>query len=60
MSEEKHMRFDDVGRKAYDAYVKEVGGTTYDGKPIPKWEEIQPRQRNGWRAAAMAVFDAVA
>lgn len=54
---DKYLRFNKSGRRAYQAYVKEVGGTTFDSKPIPQWEEIQPRQRNGWRAAVKAVLE---
>lgn len=43
--------FEANAQATYEAYGKNVGGTTWDGKPIPSWEEIQPRQRNGWRAA---------
>lgn len=36
---------------AYRHYGDAVGGTTWDGKPIPEWQDIKGRQRNGWRAA---------
>lgn len=43
--------FEANARAAYDAYGVEVGGTTWDGKPIPTWDKITARQRNGWRKA---------
>lgn len=43
--------FEQHAADSYAAYVQAVGGTTWDGKPIPNWFEIKARQRNGWRAA---------
>lgn len=42
---------ENVAIGAYMHYVDAVGGTTWDGKPIPEWHQIKGRQRNGWRAA---------
>lgn len=44
---------------AYEEYGVEVGGTTWDGKPIPNWTHITARQRNGWRAAVRAPLTAL-
>lgn len=48
-----------AGQRAYDAYCGKVGGTTYDGKPLPTWDELGERQRVGWEAAAEASHDTV-
>lgn len=53
--QDMHLEYDAEARAAYAAYVQEVGGLTYDGKPIPPFGEIKPKQRNGWRIAAKAV-----
>ena len=48
-----------MGKIAFDAYVKAVGGKTYDGKPIPKWEDLSIPIRQAWSKAARAVLDEV-
>jgi hypothetical protein len=48
---------EDLTQHAYAAYVEAVGGTTWDGKPIPKWNEIKDRQREGWRSGVKAAFN---
>lgn len=37
---------------AYAAYVKAVGGETFDGRPLPTFDQLGPRQQLGWAAAA--------
>lgn len=44
-----------LGRAAFEQYGRAMGGRTYDGKPIPKWEEVGEKVREGWRQAAHAV-----
>lgn len=46
------------GQIAWEAYAKAVGGLTYDGKPLPTWDELGDRQKEGWEKAAAAVLDA--
>lgn len=46
------------GRAAFEAYNVAVGGLTWDGKPIPGWEVVTDKVREGWRVAAMAAVDA--
>ena len=43
----------DMGRAAYAAYCEAVGGTTYDGKPLPAFDDLDERQQKGWAAAAL-------
>lgn len=47
----------DLAKAAYDAYSKEVGGTTFDGRPLPAFEELGERQQRGWEAAVMVGVD---
>ena len=47
-----------LGRVAFEAYCEAVGGTTYDGKPIPGWDELSGDRatvQGGWEAAAEAI-----
>jgi hypothetical protein len=46
----------DIGRIGFEAYAKQVGGKTYDGKDIPKWEDVGKVVQDGWRAAGVAVL----
>lgn len=47
----------DLGKIAWDAYVKAVGGKTFDDKPLPDWLHVGDRQKAGWNEAIAAVFD---
>lgn len=51
-----------MGEKSYaqlnfEAYAAAVGGITYDGKPIPKWDDLTQTVRDGWAAGAAAVIE---
>ena len=39
------------GRAAYARYSKAVGGKTFDGRPMPAWDELGEKQKKGWMAA---------
>ena len=41
-----------AARNTYAAYVNAVGGTTFDGRPLPTFDELGERQKAGWQAAA--------
>lgn len=41
---------------AWAAYAKAVGGKTFDGKPLPAWDELGPLQKRGWVEACEAVI----
>lgn len=45
-----------MAKKAFEAYSQEVGGKTYDGKPIPPWESLTDTVKNGWRAVVSALY----
>ena len=36
----------------YEAYAEKVGGATFDGNPLPKFEDLGDRQKDGWAASA--------
>ena len=47
-----------LGQVAFEAYCTAVGGLTFDGKPIPGWNELHGdrlKVQGGWEAAAQAV-----
>lgn len=43
---------------AFEAYVEAVGGKTYDGKDIPKWNDLTDSVRDAWAKASGAVIEA--
>jgi len=49
----------ELGRVAWDAYARSVGGKTFDDKPLPEWEQLGDRQKEGWEEAAQAVAEEV-
>jgi hypothetical protein len=47
-----------LGRLAFEAYRAEVGGSTFDDRPIPEWDELhgdRAQAHRGWEAAAAEV-----
>lgn len=48
-----------LARIAWDAYAVAVGGKTFDGKPLPTYEQLGETQKAGWAAAAEAIKDLV-
>lgn len=45
----------DLARAGYEAYAKSTGGKTYDGREMPKWDELPTRIQNAWKAAAKGI-----
>jgi hypothetical protein len=43
----------------WDAYSQKAGGKTFDGKPLPKWEELGEDRQSCWSAAADAAHVAI-
>jgi hypothetical protein len=46
---------DDLAEIGYNAYGEEAEWKTYDGKTMPKWEDLSQPIRNRWMAAAAAI-----
>ena len=44
----------DIGRVGYEAYAESTGNKTYDGRDMPKWEELTQRIQDAWRHAGVA------
>jgi len=43
-----------AGREAFETYNHAVGGVTWNGLPIPGWDDVTEHVRDGWRVAALA------
>ena len=39
-------------KEMWDAYAKQAGGVTFDGKPLPTWDELGEERQACWKAAA--------
>ncbi len=44
----------DPAELAYAAYGRYASGQTYDGKPLPTFEQLSPATQGAWMAAATA------
>lgn len=47
-----HAGLDRLAREMFATYNASAGGLTHDGRPIPTFEEVGPKVRRHWRAAA--------
>lgn len=45
----------ETGQIAYEAFGDATGWTDA-GRPMPRWDQLPERARNGWRAAAHAAI----
>ncbi len=41
-----------LGQLAFNAYNESKGGTTWDGRPIPKWADLGSEVQTAWEASA--------
>jgi hypothetical protein len=46
-------------KKMWNAYAKQAGGVTFDGKPLPDWDGLGADRQACWMAAANAVDDEI-
>lgn len=42
-------------RRMWNAYAAQGGGKTFDGKPLPTWDELGDERQACWRAALHAI-----
>jgi hypothetical protein len=35
-------------KEMWDAYAKQAGGVTFDGKPLPTWDELGKERQACW------------
>ena len=47
----------DAAKAAWNAYYEAGGGKTYNGKPLPTWQELGYKKQAAWMAAARAAMD---
>lgn len=52
------MTFPTPGQVAYDAYGRVTDRKNYQGLPMPGWQELPPKIKEAWEAAAEAVSHA--
>ena len=50
----------DVAKVMYAAYSEQAGGKTFDGKPLPTYEELGTDRQSCWKAAAEAAIQTIA
>ena len=43
-------------KEMWDAYAKQAGGVTFDGKPLPTWDELGDERQACWKAAAATLL----
>ena len=48
-----------LARLGYQAYGKTTDFKNYQGLPMPEWDQLPPRIREAWHAAALAIASAV-
>ncbi|HEU4408344.1 MAG TPA: hypothetical protein VFS43_23980 [Polyangiaceae bacterium] len=49
----------DLAKIGYEAYGRHVGWKTFDGRDMPRWDELPDPTRDAWKAAAEAIEEAV-
>ncbi|HEV7717145.1 MAG TPA: hypothetical protein VGO53_16220 [Steroidobacteraceae bacterium] len=47
-----------IAKNAYAAYGAVTDHKNYQGLPMPEWENLTPKIREAWVAAAVNVWDA--
>ena len=45
---------EDLAKIMWTAYCNKAGGVTFDGKPLPTWEDLGQERQSCWIAAADA------
>lgn len=49
----------DLAKQMWDAYAKQAGGVTFDGKPLPDWDGLGEDRQSCWVAAARVAVDRI-
>lgn len=47
----------DTGQMAYEAYSFSVDGVDVHGNPLPEWDDVSQRVKDGWAAASVRVIE---
>jgi hypothetical protein len=48
-----------TAKRMWDAYTFRAGGITFDGKPLPTWDELGEDRQSCWIAAASVTADQI-
>jgi hypothetical protein len=48
-----------IAKLMWDAYALQAGGKTFDGKPLPTWDELGEERQSCWIAAASVTADRI-
>jgi hypothetical protein len=48
-----------IAKLMWDAYAIQAGGKTFDGKPLPTWDELGDDRQSCWVAAASVTADRI-
>ena len=48
-----------IAKLMWDAYAIQAGGITFDGKPLPTWDELGEDRQSCWVAAASVTADRI-
>ena len=46
-------------RRMWEAYAKQAGGASFDGQPLPTWDELGEERQSCWIAAASVAADRI-
>lgn len=50
----------ELAKLGFEAYGKSTGGLTWDGKPIPPWENVGEKVQAAWKAATKVIAETTA
>ena len=48
---------ENIAKLMWNAYAIRAGGKTFDGKPLPTWDELSEDRQSCWVAAASVAVD---
>jgi hypothetical protein len=48
-----------TAKRMWDAYAFRAGGITFDGKPLPTWDELGEDRQSCWVAATSVAADRI-
>lgn len=53
------MNYKELAALGYEAYARKTGGKTFDGRDMPRWENLPQRTIDAWMAAAAAIREGI-
>lgn len=52
-----YLDIERLAKTGFEAYSHNAGGRTFDGRPIPTWDELGEIVREHWRVAARKMWE---